>query len=88
MSFRTPAKENIYKADWSRAPFPSHLAPIRNVGVIADSKGTPTPCNIYYLDQDSLRRFLRSRGGNNELAEDLVCRLLGHELKAQTETNP
>ena len=35
--------------------------------------------DIAYLDKDSLKRWLRSKGGNNELAENVVLILLGHQ---------
>jgi hypothetical protein len=34
--------------------------------------------DIAYLDKDSLKRWLRSGGGANELAEGVVLILLGH----------
>ena len=35
--------------------------------------------DIAYLDKDALKRWLRSKGGNNELAENVVLILLGHQ---------
>lgn len=36
-------------------------------------------CDIGELDRDSLHRWLRSRGGKNLYAENVVLVLLGHE---------
>jgi len=36
--------------------------------------------DIIELSLDSLRVWLRSRGGENEWAENVVCMLLGHEM--------
>lgn len=35
--------------------------------------------DIIYLDKESLLDWLRSRGGDNEWAEQVVLMLLGHE---------
>lgn len=41
--------------------------------------------DIYELDKFSLVTWLQSRGGDNKIAEDVVCVLLGHE-RDETET--
>lgn len=37
--------------------------------------------DIIELDRDSLVRWLKSRGGSNEWAENTVLLLLGHEMR-------
>ena len=41
-------------------------------------EGVETSADIAELDTDSLLRFLRSKGGENEWAEGVVLALLGH----------
>lgn len=40
--------------------------------------GKPASVDIACLDKDSLHDWLRSRGGKNDWAEQVVLRLLGH----------
>lgn len=44
-----------------------------------DGEGKWHSADIVTLDRDSLIRWLRSRGGKNLLAENVVLVLLGHE---------
>lgn len=44
--------------------------------------------DIYDLDADSLRTWLRSRGGKNLWAESVVGILLGHDVQAWQEPDP
>lgn len=44
-----------------------------------DVDGRLRPVDIVELDRPSLMAWLRSRGGDNRWAEDVVLRLLGHE---------
>lgn len=37
-----------------------------------------TSCDIRELDKESLLEWLKSRGGDNQVAEDVVGILLGH----------
>ena len=39
--------------------------------------------DISWLDRDSLRRWLTSRGGDNPWAENTVLILLGHEISEE-----
>ena len=43
-------------------------------------EGRPGSYDIATLDRDSLFRWLRSRGGANPWAENVVATLLGHKL--------
>lgn len=50
-------------------------------GIYVRAKGCDERIGSYdiaELDRDSLLRFLRSRGGDNEWAENVVLVLLGH----------
>lgn len=38
----------------------------------------PQPIDLVFLDSKSLHRHLRSKGGRNDLAEDIVRHILGH----------
>jgi hypothetical protein len=40
--------------------------------------------DIAFLDKDSLLKWLRSRGGHNEFAEEVVLVLLGHLDELET----
>lgn len=44
-----------------------------------DPNGQWVNADIWQLDRDSLIEWLRSRGGDNPWAEQVVCLLLGHE---------
>ena len=48
-------------------------------------EGVATSADIAELDTDSLLRFLRSRGGDNEWAEGVVLALLGHAPYVRSE---
>lgn len=47
-----------------------------------DPSGKPVSVDIACLKLSSLLAWLRSRGGENEWAENAVAKLLGHELPA------
>jgi hypothetical protein len=47
--------------------------------------GTPGSWDIMQLDAASLKRWLRSRGGENDWAEGVVALLLGHPVEFRTE---
>jgi hypothetical protein len=60
----------------------------RRVGALPDTgilvrarttEGEYKSVDITILDRDSLLRWLRSRGGANQWAEEVVCILLKHE---------
>lgn len=42
------------------------------------SSGEWKSVDVVQLDKQSLLTWLKSRGGNNEFAEEVVCILLGH----------
>jgi hypothetical protein len=42
---------------------------------------TSAPVDIAYLDTASLGKYLRSKGGRNDLAEDIVKKLLDHPIE-------
>jgi len=44
----------------------------------SDSKNKFVSADILHLDKDSLLEWLKSRGGDNPWAEDVVGILLGH----------
>ncbi len=46
-----------------------------------DADGRWQSVDIATLDLESLRAWLRSRGGENEWAESTACMLLGHKLE-------
>jgi hypothetical protein len=57
-------------------------------GIVVRAKlknGKIDAVDIAFLDKDSLLKWLRSRGGQNEFAEEVVLVLLGHlaELEAR-----
>jgi len=57
-------------------------------GIVVRAKlpnGKIDSVDIAFLDKDSLLKWLRSRGGQNEFAEEVVLVLLGHldELEAR-----
>lgn len=63
-----------------------HVDPVRkdggSTGIFVhavDVDGRQRPVDIAELDRPSLMSFLRSRGGDNRWAEDVVLHLLGHE---------
>lgn len=63
---------------------PANGTEISNTGIfvrakLGDKWGS---YDISELTLDSLRMWLRSRGGANEWAENVVCMLLGHALTA------
>lgn len=41
--------------------------------------------DIVYLDRDSLYKHLRSKGGRNDYAEDIVAHILGHPTGPRQE---
>lgn len=63
------------RADASRI----YHAKATGVVVRALHHGTWVTVDIAHLDRESLLVWLRSRGGRNRLAEQLVLRLLGHQ---------
>lgn len=62
---------------------------VKETGVMVKGKHTNADTfgqyDVKYLDRDSLSRWLRSKGGNNELAEDMVRRLLGHAAQPRED---
>jgi len=58
-----------------------HLSGTTGIYVLAltlGEEGVETSADIAELDTESLLRFLRSKGGENEWAEGVVLALLGH----------
>ncbi len=48
-------------------------------------KGRHMNVDIIRLDEESLRKWLKSHGGDNTYAEDVVCILLGHYIHKDKE---
>lgn len=63
------------KVDPSRANFPETGIYVR----AQDEVGAWQSADIAHLNADSLLAFLRSDGGHNQLAENVVGMLLGHD---------
>jgi hypothetical protein len=60
---------------------PARLSSEPETGIFVraqDDKGHWLSVDIAHLDKASLLEWLQSRGGNNPLAENTVCILLGH----------
>jgi len=59
---------------------------IVNVPVTANKNGGP-PSNydLVYLDAESFSRYLRSKGGRNDLAEDILKKVLGYPLNVKPD---
>jgi len=55
-----------------------HLDDRTGIFVRAIVDGRPASVDIACLDKASLHDWLRSRGGQNEWAENVVLQLLGH----------
>jgi hypothetical protein len=55
-----------------------HLDDKTGIFVRALVDGRPQSVDIACLDRESLHDWLRSRGGKNEWAENVVMQLLGH----------
>lgn len=55
--------------------------PETGIYVRAKKDGKYITADISHLDHDSLKAWLRSRGGENEWAENVVAILLGHEYQ-------
>ena len=52
-----------------------------------DPDGKHGSADIAELDRDSLKAFLRSRGGKNLWAENVVALMLGHDPLEEDETH-
>jgi len=84
MTIRTPEKEiRPYTIDSNRrvpdilpAKYPGRIG----TGITVVVGGSGGLCDIGQLDLDSLNRYLRSKGGRNDLAEDIVKTILGHPV--------
>jgi hypothetical protein len=90
MTIRTPEKEvRPYTIDPTRrvpdilpAKYPGRIG--TGITVVAPGpSGGGGLCDIAQLDSDSLNRYLRSKGGRNDLAEDIVKTILGHPVGAR-----
>lgn len=53
----------------------------------ARAAGCWCSADIAHIDRDSLLRWLRSRGGDNKLAENCVLILLGHEPEHEARSD-
>jgi hypothetical protein len=63
-----------YRLDPTRIDLPE-----TGIYVRATSSGAWDSIDIAHLDEDSLNRWLTSRGGSNPWAESVVRRILGHQ---------
>jgi len=49
------------------------------VNVVAEKNGVSSPCyDLAYLDAESFNRYIRSKGGRNDLAEDILRKVLNY----------
>lgn len=83
---RSLSEESVYKTDAGTETGSNRAKGVPDTGIkvigqLSDGSASKS-YDIKYLDRDSLSRWLRSRGGKNELAEDVVRHMLGH---GQTE---
>lgn len=86
MTVRTPTSEGNrpYTVDPKRyvasgVPFETKVA------VTAERAGSCGNYDIAYLDAESFSRYLRSKGGRNDLAEDILKKVLKYPLNGKPD---
>ena len=70
------ALPNDLRVSLERSTFPESGVPVRAIG----PDGKWGSHDIAHLDRDSLHQWLRSRGGKNLWAENVVFILLNHNM--------
>ena len=59
---------------------------LTNVNVVAEKNGgPPTLIDLVYLDVESFSRYLRSKGQRNDLAEDILKKVLNYPLNVKPD---
>ena len=76
---RRLSEEAKYTMDAEREDYGSNYSADVEVTAWNPNSKQNQVCDIGMLNKESLYKFLRSRGGDNELAEDIVAKTLGWE---------